>query len=559
MTHVDITPDRSARSFRVILFGMTAIIGLGVTFLVSAPDLHRAMISAEQPVTLTWAELVRDGNGDAALNSVTEAGLETIDFAAHGIDVAAQNPGGSVEAGLMGQMTEHLHSFADESLWRFRVQRLLSMPTTEYIKVLPRGYTPERVPAVVIVPIRQQEIQAAVSEISSSESLTGYFSRYRPSPTVSKLATLMKVDLPSPAHEKQYVYERADAAPALAVALILFLFSSITVVVSLVICGSGAPSKLSALFSPIQSLISLLGFPLRHGRANLITRSAYLIGASWIAWQGYQFACDLGGFGRTDGYLFEISIGACMILVGAAGIVGVLVSMRSASRRGAGFAKPEGAAPVAMVETTPEIVDRISVTGGSDARTRRYSEVEFEVPQAYNLSSQAVEMCEFFERLDFESPLVIVFRSETESGLFTLQLGCENTVTAYVTDRSEDAHTELVSVLADGFCVISAMSDDEDQTLLREYVGIRKSGPRTPVLELLSAHLELTCTVAAERQTTVVICDSGETRDVYRYKQRISAELRRVALGESIEVREAVYGRFTFPCRSVPELQPVMV
>ncbi len=154
------------RSVFVIIGGMIAWMGLVGGVLVTVPEYHRAMTMKEEPVEMTWQELVDNGLTDNTYVRLVD------------VDLDHTNPLGFFEDLLKNFDPEappedHQEAFelAAESMDFGQFAESITQP----IKVYPKGQDPSDFAARVVVPQNPRAMDAAYKQIEESGSLTGRF------------------------------------------------------------------------------------------------------------------------------------------------------------------------------------------------------------------------------------------------------------------------------------------------------------------------------------------------------------------------------------------------
>ena len=117
------------------------------------------------------------------------------------------------------------------------------------------------------------------------------------------------------------------------------------------------------------------------------------------------------------------------------------------------------------------------------------------------------------EQIDFESPLLIQVIDDDRMIPTTVQLGCQSLAMAIVETTDDRARMRLVTVLDDGFVVITVGAEEAE---LREGdAGVIDSSPQHDPVTVLSTHLDRITALAEEREAAPVMLHSSEWRDVY--------------------------------------------
>ncbi len=357
------------RSVFVIIGGMIAWMGLVGGVLVTVPEYHRAMTMKEEPVEMTWQELVDNGLTDNAYVRLVNVELDHA------------NPLGFFEDMLLEFDPEAPAEDQQEAFERAAENMdfgQFAESITQPIKVYPKGQDPNEFAARIVVPQSPWAMDAAHEQIEESGSLTGRFTLSQSDGFEIDLAKLMLKQVANAAevaaqdakaqqrnaaaqdneaaqakrdaqHDvvaaengpaepelaaapqqddgPRYVFEPVHDVLSEADASQLFWLSGLAVAFGLVICGSGGPSLSCCIFFQGPALLSILGYPMRYRRASKMTRIVYTaIGIMLISY-GYQKMIVEGQFGQVNGNVALALIGFLAGSVGSGAVLGSITSV----------------------------------------------------------------------------------------------------------------------------------------------------------------------------------------------------------------------------------------
>ncbi len=169
------------RSIFVIVGGMIAVMGLAGAF-VTVPEYHRALTMGEEPVEMTWQELVDNGLTDNAYVRLVDVELDhTNPFGAFEDMLLQFDP----QAPPEDQQKAFERAAENMSLGQF------ADTITRPIKVYPKGQDPKDFAARIVVPQNPWAMDAAYEQIEKSGSLTGRFTLTKSDGFEMDMANLM--------------------------------------------------------------------------------------------------------------------------------------------------------------------------------------------------------------------------------------------------------------------------------------------------------------------------------------------------------------------------------
>ncbi|WP_146460501.1 hypothetical protein [Rubripirellula tenax] len=519
----------------MIVGGLAAWGALWGGAIILVPQLNVALTTGDEPVEMTWQELADHGiSSNAHIRLV-------------GIQLVGPNPLDEFEGLPPGQVNEVLADIAARP-----------------VVVAPLDVDPNLTPETITVPISRAALAAAYAEAEESNTLTGRFSvRGFESPTDDIAgefaADLINVAASDEGQSNRFTYQPISAVCAPADAIQYFALGIIVSAIGLVVCGAGGPSVLCCFFFQGPSLLSLLGYPMRYGRAGRMTRIIYgLIGLSLIGY-GYEQLIVEGRIHKVDANILSCVLGYLELSVGSAALLGALVNALAAKWQ----ASTEVRGDVKTVAKQKMTYSQVCGMEREDAVTsRRYCERSVVSQNRENLDSSVKAVTSALETLEFSAAASVQWRSSRErenASLSTdsIQIGCQNMVVAEVQKCSDETQTRLISMLDDGLTLITLSPGDGDIGGRRlgsagYYAVCESSDPQT----MLANHLEQTVSMAEKRGTAVVSFDASEIIDVSQFASRVLASVQ-TQYGEAhYEVGNARYGRFRFPPQ--PIAQPVL-
>ncbi len=350
--------------------------------------------------------------------------------------------------------------------------------------------------------------------------------------------------------EPRWVFEPVNAVLSLSDARQWFWLSGLAVAVGLVICGSGGPSIVCCFFFQGPSLLSLLGFPMRYGRAGTTTRVLYAgVGIALIAW-AYQKMIVEGQFGHVDGDVGLAALGFLGGSVGSAALLGSITSL---------------------------VAERLNLSL-EPKKTKRRPEPKISLSQACSLEPTAADLAtayldpclasasdgsiapsmqpiaETLGAIGFDEPKPVAWQLGEQQKPALIQLGCQEMVVADAEEIDGEVMMRLVSVLHDGIAIVTLSPNFPTQKPLRfGSNGLFSVCDSDDPMEMLSSHLEQTVSMAEKRDTSVVNVESDEVTDVVLFAHRVLADVRAQYGEENVEVGDCRYGRFHVPAAPVAQ------
>ena len=529
------------------------------------------MTMKEEPVEMTWRELVENGLTD---NSY----VRLID-----VDLSQQeNPMGFFEDMLNGFRPEAEAPPEDqEAAFEAMAANMnfgdFAQTVMQPIKVYPLDQDPSEVPAVVVVPQTGWATEAAFDEIETEGTLTGRFTLTSTGGFEMQVANALiaaaeahdhladeegiAADEPEEMADegledkiaaldgKKWVYEPVFSVVSLSDARQWFWLSGLAVAVGLVICGAGGPSLACCVFFQGPSILSILGYPMRYGRAGTTTRLVYGgIGIGLISW-GYQRMIVEGRFGQLDGDIGLCVIGFLAGSVGAAALLGAITSVAAERLNVSLEPKTKKKEP----ERKMTFTEACSLAPPEEDRASGYIEKPLISEFSNSMPDSMQTISESLSSVGFGSPESVAWSDgEDQHRAALIQLGCQEMVVADVEHIDGEVRSRLVSVLHDGIAVITLSSNTPSQKSMRFGTsGLYSVSECDEPIEMLSAHLEQTISMAEKRDTTVVTIEASEPTDVVLFARRVLTDIRAQYGEENVEVGDHRYGRFCFPIAPV--------
>ncbi len=502
------------RPARVIFGGTVACVGLLVGTLAAMPRYHLARTTKAVPEVMNWDQLVQRGPFDNGHVQVVDVALE------------------------LSPQTLDLITDDSEGRWE-------NEPFSELgpVKVVPRGSAPGQVPSRVVVPHLPHPLRAAHAEIEASGTLTGRFQPVGAGRFDSILGPLAGLPIQESVltSDVRYVYVPPDALPDPKWALGWFVGSIAAVSMGLVLAGSGRPTWWAWLVFSLPSVLSLCGSPLRQ-RNSGSWQVVYAAAGIGMIFFGIRQISVVGHWWLVDADPVAMAVGFLVLSLGIAAICGALTSAMASRfghllgrRRGSGR-ESGGVGPV----NPKEVFQR------GPRYSRRYIDPKFTVVTEVDLNATTQRLTEGFEQIDFEPPLVIEAIDDDRVIPTTIQVGCQDLAMAIVETIDETTRPRLVSILDDGFAIITLAPAGGGESHEGEAGTIEVCTGDDPLL-MLSSHLERLAIVAEQRGVSPLTQQSDEWRDVYLLAGRVLADIRYRHGDSNRYVDEAVHGRFQFP------------
>ncbi len=529
------------RPARVVCGGTLAWAGLFVGALIATPKYQLAHTTGETPESMSWAQLVERGLFDNAHVRLTDVRLTRVRLTRVRLPHV---PRGTVPEDLVPEdlvpedlVPEDLVP-GDLEFGQSEGSSTGSALPWELLKVVPLGSTDAVTPGTVLVAPSAESVAAARAEVDASGTLTGRFQPVGrdPDPGLALLTESAEAsDWLTP--DARYVYVPVDTVPDRVTALGWFVASILAVVIGLVMAGSGRPGRWMWLAMTIPSSLSLLGRPLRRKRNRSTWQTIYAAAGLGLIYYGYRQLTVVARWSLVDVDAQAMTLGFLAVTLGLASISGAAASawggrLRWRKRQRQEEIRPQPALTCATVQRGPTY-------------SRRYFDPKFRVETDVELDEPRRTLTEALGQIDFESPLLIQVIDDDRVIPTTVQMGCQSLAMAIVETTDGEARMRLVTVLDDGFVVITVAGEEAEP---REGdAGVIDSNPRHEPVTVLSAHLDRITALAEQREAAPLMLHSGEWRDVYLVAGRVSADIDHRHGASNRSVGEAVHGRFPFP------------
>ncbi len=503
MTKFNRSPS-SPRGFLVIVGGIIAWTGLIAGVLITTPDYQNALTMSTEPGEMTWQMLVDHG------------------------------------------VTNNAHI-------RLVNVRLVEN-STDSLKVCPRDVSPDRVPPVILVPKIGLCTSVARRETEATSTLTGRFKwtegrtyyefleSFRPSELGS-----VQPELNRAAH---FSYLPTAYVPKVPVAQAAFWISVAAVAVGLVICGSGGPSIYCVVFFTLPSIISMLGFPLRYGRGNTLSRMLYLVVGGGLIGYAYQLIFVTGQLGHIDGNMGHLVLGFIAGSFGIGACLGAIANGMMAKTDRA----VEASAP-AITQPKTAVAEACNLEPLNAGIVPCYHDRQMVAARKSDQPESMQTLTDKLLDLGFSPSEAVGWK---DRGLFSsalIQMGCRNMVVMDAEEIEGELYSRLVSVLQDGLTVITLSGNTPDHQRSRLGTdGHYLVSDTDDMALMLSTHLSQIIDMAEKRRTSVVSLVDDEAIAVCLLGRRVLAAIRAQYDEQSVEVGPAHYGRFSFPPQTVEEL-----
>lgn len=553
----------------VIIGGMMAILGLLTGVLITTPQYHLALMGGGEPIEMSWRQLVGEGPGQRGVVRLTDVAIEQPNQLA----ALAEYLNLDMEVTANEQAaTEVPHDRDGDPAAPIDLAAALRS-ATEPLKIYPAGQDPDQFPALIVVPQTGREVERAKAEIEAGGTLTGRFIA-QPDPAARLRSDQAFADASVPITQVKastggrssatkpedgeslagnrngpklrYVYESLPSAPDLTEAEQWFWCSGLAVAFGLVLCGAGGPSLVCCFFFQGPSLLSLLGYPMRYGRATKTTRLVYAAIGLGLMIFGLKTMLWDAELGEADGDVMKAAFAFVPCFVGAAAVLGAGANL--AFERLNLSLEPASRPPV---EPKMSMTEACSLGPVKAKPELTFQDRQMTVPEN-PLPPTLQELAEALADVGFEQYEHLSYADGLAAVDVLVQLGCQEMVVADVELPDRGLVSRLVSVLQDGFCVITLSANCCPGAPSRygthgQYSHAETSNP----LEMLSDHLQQTIAMAEKRDTAVVTLESSEFVLVAELGRRVLADIRRQYGEEQIEVEPATYGRFQFPGQPV--------
>jgi hypothetical protein len=553
-----------SRSLFVIIGGMLAWAGLTGGAMIATPEYHRALTMKEEPVEMTWHELVENGLTDNSYVHLIDVELDDTNQLGVFEDMLME-----FDAEVPAEDRQAAFTAAADNVDLGQIAETAVSP----IKVCPKGQDPSKVPVRIVVPLTPWATQAAYEEVEASGTLTGRFTLreddgFEMQLTPALLAgtdaannerTDRNHDLQGNAEARDnagvcWVFEPVHDVPSLADTRQWFWLSGLAVAVGLVICGSGGPSLACCIFFQCPSLLSMLGYPMRYGRPEKTTRIVYAAIGTGLIIYGYQKMIVEAHFGQVNGDIALAILGFLAGSVGAAALLGSITSV-VAQRMNVSL---QTQTPKKNSEPTMSYTQACSLEPPKACATAGYAEPELVSADDVQISGAMRTIAQSLATLGFGDPLRVAWLNGEDRKPALIQLGCQEMVVADVDETDGATKGRLVSVLHDGIVIVTLSRTSPSQSSMRFGTnGLYSVSESDDPKAMLSSHLNRTASMAEKRDTSVVTIEATEVTDVVLHARRVLADIRSQYGEETSEVGDSRYGRFCFPVAPVAQLDAV--
>jgi hypothetical protein len=255
-----------------------------------------------------------------------------------------------------------------------------------------------------------------------------------------------------------------------------------------------------------------------------------------------------------DGDLMLLNVAFVMMTLGASDLV---AGTRFEKRVTVDSMSPSTA--TVIISESDFVFKRAEPTTVTTAQTDEYLDPRLSDASDFQLSQPMVALAELLETHGFE-PVKQVLLHQDHTRIFTaLSLGCHNVVLCELGDLNHYQQVRFVSVLSDGFVVIS-LSPNTPQlgSALRVGLhGVYARGTSESIVTLLSEHLDRVAAIAEQRDRQLVTFDSYEKLDVFLLGRRTLLDIQNECQEVTVVVSKAKYGRFSFPGQHVESIATV--
>ncbi|MEO1527272.1 MAG: hypothetical protein AAFX06_17725 [Planctomycetota bacterium] len=515
------------RPVRIILGGLMAITGFTVGMFEASDKFHTALLVQEEPYELDWETLVNEGCGEHAYIRLVnvdliEPEIELDDFwDEEAIDEFEQDP---FIAGFMEDLVGPA-------------------------KVIPAGSNAEAIPPKVVIPFWSHLIDEAYLQLDEGGAITGIVSRYTNEEMIDDVMLLFVDEVDDQGQAEDGAYRLTPMMEADAeLARNMFLFAGFLASVGLVICGSGGPSFYTVWYAPLPSLISLVGYPMRYGRAGNGTRVAYAVIGVLLMGFGYKLMAFDGNFGAGTGSPLDHAWGFAALFTGLAAVLAVpfqiiasawTVSIEGTPRKKEVRMSWEQACSLEPVEREIDYEDEVLAKVDT-------------IP----LSGELRDKAETLEAAGFTKAQHMHWQREEGLAAATIQLGCRKLVVSDLEyeNESDEVEVGLISVLGTGLTIITVSANSRFKKGKSPVNCLFRQSASSEPEEMLAGHLEVVVSEAEDRDTVVVEILESETDDVVQLARRALADIQ-AAPGQVINVGPRRYGRFSYPPAPVPDLE----
>jgi hypothetical protein len=576
------------RSILVIIGGLLAWAGMVGGVLLTTPQYHLSLTMKEEPVEMTWHQLVEQGLTDNTHVRLLDVALEKNEPSGFFEEMLNFDPESTVE-----DQQAVFEEFAPEMDFSQVLDEV-----TRPLKVYPQGEDADLFPASIVVPNNGWAAELAAEEIEATGTLTGRFTISDGTDFSTQIAksllsatqameqsadggaaasdndadlgedaTLVVTSDEDPSERLSapglggqeaeigttYVFEPSGSLISASEAGQWFWLSGLAAAVGLVLCGAGGPSIACCVFFQVPSILSIFGYPMRYGRATKTTRITYAALGVGLIIYGYKTMIVEARFGQPDGDLIMSALGFIPTFFGAAALLGavsnVVVNRFNISLEPQAN-KKKYEPPISLSAACS--LEPIESDRAIPFQDRHLTATDQSLPE--ELNSIAFSLAS----VGFESAEHMTYVEGLEPTSVLIQLGCQDMVVADIERVEGVLQSRLISVLHDGMTVITLSKNYPVGQEMRfgtsgQYLRSRSSDP----IDMLSAHLEQAVTMAEKRDTSVITIDPSETVDVAEFGRRVFAHIRAQYGEENVEVEPALYGRFQFPPQPIPAYESV--
>ena len=163
-------------------------------------------------------------------------------------------------------------------------------------------------------------------------------------------------------------------------------------------------------------------------------------------------------------------------------------------------------------------------------------------------------LAQLLSSVGFGEPEPVAWQHGEQTQPALISLGCHEMVVADVDESDGEVTVRLVSVLRDGLTIVTLSANTPTQKPLRLGTnGLLSVAESEDPIEMLSAHLEQTVSIAEKRDTAVVQIEPTEVADVVLFGRRVLADIRSQYGEAQTEVDSYRYGRFCFPAATIAQ------
>ncbi|QDT04709.1 hypothetical protein K227x_31030 [Rubripirellula lacrimiformis] len=562
------------RSILVIVGGTLACAGLLAGALIATPKLHHVLTMEDQPEERSWQSLVDEG-------LLENRHLRLVD-----VRLVGENPANAAQLSPSDPTDQSDQPDAAD------LDRQTPSQSDSVITVMPRSSDPLDVTVQVVIANNPSAIEDAFRQVEDTGTLTGRFTRRNSSQLSQQLTGLIR-SIQHPMSEEAfsdnvltklvsgetavddsavgdypfYVFEPVETPLARTNAYQWFAVSFAAVVIGLVIGCSGGPSLLTCIFFPAPAMVSLLGYPIRYGRAGTPTRLLYLVIGGFLVSFGYDQMVVQGHIHEMHGDLLKCSLGFVALSFGTAAIFGSITNFAAGKLHrsvepAAGQCAPSMTSK-ASAQSKMSFSKACSMTPSDAISTRPFIDRRFASMGKAAPSKPVAQQAGTLAKLGFSEPQLHHWKSGSVDSSSAIQIGCNRVIVAELQrvfngKVETNPNLRLISVLEDGLMVIT-LSPQDDESPRKRFgsSGFFLVHESDHVQTMLANHLETTVTMAEKRQTSVVVFEDGEASQLVPLADRVIAHVQ-TQYGEAhLDVGPAHSGRFAFPPQPVPTLATV--